>query len=291
MARRAADLYPPTGRLLDIGGQQVHVHEEGAGPVVILTHGANGNTRDFTWDLVPRMVDRYRVIAFDRPGLGHSQPLETGGDSPAEQAAVLDAAAARLGVQRAVVVGHSYGASVAMAWALDHPERVGAVVSLAGATMPWPGELGPWYRIASNRVGAAIVVPLVAALLPRALAHRSVGSVFAPQPAPDGYAEHIGIDLTLRSVSLRANARQVGGLKPHVTEMARRYPALDLPVELLHGTADTIVPIQVHARPLSKLLPDATLTELEGVGHMPHHVDPSATLAAIDRAAGRAGLR
>ncbi|MCX7645439.1 MAG: alpha/beta hydrolase [Rhodobacteraceae bacterium] len=288
---RAEQRYPPTGELLDIGGTVVHAHVEGAGPAVILIHGASGNARDFTFDLVGRLRDRYRVIAFDRPGLGHTGRLPGWAESPAGQAALLEAAAAALGVERAVIVGHSYGAAVALAWALDLPARAAAVVSLAGAAHPWEGDLGLWYRVTASRLGGATVVPLVAAFAPQSLAERSVAAIFAPQPVPAGYVEHVGIDLTLRPETLRANAGQVTALKPHVRAMAARYPGLGIPIEILHGTADAIVPLETHSRPLARLAPNARLTVLPGVGHMPHHADPEAAVGAIDRAAGRAGLR
>jgi pimeloyl-ACP methyl ester carboxylesterase len=61
-------------------------------------------------------------------------------------------------------------------------------------------------------------------------------------------------------------------------------------VEILHGDADLIVPLEVHSEPLSAQIPDATLTVLPGIGHMLHHADPAGTDAAIDRAARRAGV-
>lgn len=280
----------PQGTFLTIDGRRLHVLVRGHGPDVVLIHGASGNLRDFTFDLMGRLVPRFRVIAVDRPGLGHSDRLHDRGESPAEQARVLDRAAAMLGVERAVIAGHSYGGSVALAWALDHPGRVGAVVSLAGAAMPWPGELGPWYRTASTGLGGATLVPLVSALLPAAVVRRLIGTIFAPQPAPPGYGAHLAVELTLQPQVLRANVRQVGSLKSHLAGMAPRYPALNRPVEILHGTADTIVPLAVHGRPLAAILPDARLTELPGVGHMPHHVAPDATVSVIEHAARRAGL-
>ncbi|MFM7443380.1 MAG: alpha/beta fold hydrolase, partial [Tabrizicola sp.] len=66
-----------------------------------------------------------------------------------------------------------------------------------------------------------------------------------------------------------------------------RYSTLDLPVELIHGTADTIVPLDIHSRPVSQILPDATLTVIDGAGHMPHHGHAEVVIAAIDRAALR----
>lgn len=280
--------YPPTGRILQVRGRRVHAHVEGRGPDVILLHGASGNTRDFTFDLVGRLAPRYRVTAFDRPGLGYSDSLDGRGESPADQAAQLDAAAAQLGVRRAVILGHSYGAAVAMAWALDHPERVAGVVSLSGVTMPWPaGALGPWYSVASSPIGGT----LVASLVSRDTAAAAIRRIFAPQQPPEGYVDYVGIDLALRGSSIRASARQVNVLRPNLIEMAQRYPDLRVPVEIVHGTADRTVGLDIHGRAMARVLPGARLTELRGIGHMPHHVAPQATIAAIDRVAARSGLR
>jgi pimeloyl-ACP methyl ester carboxylesterase len=114
-----------------------------------------------------------------------------------------------------------------------------------------------------------------------------VASIFAPDPVPPGYAAHVGAGLTLRRDTLRANARQVNGLKPHIARMAENYGALTLPVEIVHGTADTIVPARIHAIPLSERLPQARLTLIDGAGHMPHHTHPEVVVDAIRRAAGR----
>ncbi|TCM77350.1 alpha/beta fold hydrolase [Rhodovulum steppense] len=285
------DRYMPTGEVLDIDGTRVHAHQEGAGPDVILLHGAGGNTRDFCFDLMGRLAECFRVTAFDRPGLGHTDPLHPDGESPFEQAEILERAAVRLGLGPAVLVGHSFGGSVALAWALDHPARAAAVVSLAGAAMPWQGGLGPWYELASSAFGAAVVIPLISAFAPRALAHQTIERIFDPDPVPEGYAEHIAIELSMRPDSLRANTRQVNGLKPHIRAMAARYGELKMPIEILHGTADRIVPIEVHSRPLAARVQSANLIELHGVGHMPHHARPEAAVAAILRAARRAGLR
>ena len=69
--------------------------------------------------------------------------------------------------------------------------------------------------------------------------------------------------------------------------MERRYRDLSLPVEMVHGTADTIVPVDIHANVLIDMLPNGNLPLLDGIGHMPHHADPEAVVAAIDRAAAR----
>jgi pimeloyl-ACP methyl ester carboxylesterase len=63
-----------------------------------------------------------------------------------------------------------------------------------------------------------------------------------------------------------------------------------MPIEIVHGEADTIVPLQVHSIPLSRLAPNAQLVILPGLGHMPHHNAPEEVVAAVDRARRRAGL-
>jgi pimeloyl-ACP methyl ester carboxylesterase len=281
--------YPPAGLLLKANGLTVHAEVAGSGPDLVLIHGANGCTRDFTFALMDRLRDRYRVVALDRPGLGWSQDAGAAGVSPLVQADILRRACTELGVTRPIVLGQSYGGSVAMAWALRDPATA-ALVIVAGATMPWPGKLGLTYRLTAHPLAAAALMPLASAWIPDAQIDRTLTAIFAPDPVPPGYADHVGTALALRRGSLVANARQVNGLKPNVQAMAQDYPRLMLPVEIVHGTADTIVPARVHALPLAQCLPEARLTLIEGAGHMPHHTHPEAVIAAIDRARLRTGL-
>lgn len=287
-----SDMTPPLGDLMQVDGKQVHVADDARGPAVVLLHGASGNLRDLTFDLSGQLnAAGFRTLAFDRPGLGYSDRLHDRGESPREQARHLAQALDERGVERAIVVGHSFGGSVAMAWALERPDQAAGVVTIGGATMPWPGGLGPWYTIASSDLGGATIVPALVALVPRSRAARFASDLFYPDPLPQGYVDYVGVDLTLRSAQLRTNARQVNGLKPHVQAMSQLYPDLPMPVEILHGTADTVVPAQVHAIPMSRLLPRGNLKLLDGRGHMPHHAEPDAVVEAVGRAAQAAGLR
>ena len=277
--------WPPTGQFASVEGKRVHAHVQGVGPDVVLIHGAGGNARDFTFDLVGRLASDFRVIAFDRPGFGYSDDLGDAGASPLMQAAHLQKAAALLGVTRPVVLGHSYGGSVAMAWALTDPGQTRGVVVVSGATLPWEGGLAAWYHVTGGRIGGATVVPLLTALVPEARTRSALDGIFAPDSVPAGYGAYVGPGLTLRRTSLRANGRQVLALKAHLAAMAPNYPKLDTPFELIHGTADQIVSAAVHSIPLSKMLPDARLTLIEGAGHMPHHSHSDTVVAAIARLA------
>jgi pimeloyl-ACP methyl ester carboxylesterase len=293
---KAEARYPPLGQFVEIDGRQVHVFVEGAGPDLVILHGAGGNLRDYTFDFVDRVKDRYRVIVFDRPGHGWTEQTDqtldaafaNEADGPEAQAAFLHAAATKLGVRRPIVMGQSFGGSVAMAWALNHDPA--AVVMVSGVSHPWPGTLSASYRVGGTSFGGGVVIPVVAAF-PPGDTDETLRGIFAPNPMPDGYATYFGVPLSLRRETLRANSRQVNTLRPHVVRMAERYPDLDLPIEIVHGTEDTIVPLAVHSIPLSERAPGANLIRLEGIGHMPHHSSAEDVVAAIDRAASRAGLR
>lgn len=151
--------------------------------------------------------------------------------------------------------------------------------------MPWPGKLGLWYRLTSSRLGRALVTPLVAAYLPDGAVAGITARVFAPAPVPPGYAQHLGAGLGQRRGTLAVNTAQINALRAQLVDMVPLYASLAMPVTLIHGDADTIVPLEIHARPLSRLLPNATLIVIENGGHMPHHSDPDRVIAAIDRLA------
>ncbi len=288
----------PGGQFIDVNGRKVHALVIGTGPDLVLIHGASGNIRDMQFTLIPLLTARYRVIAFDRPGMGFtdSDPACTGAfttcnESPAEQAILLQAAAAQLGADRPIVLGQSYGGAVALAWALERPDNIAAVVDISGVSEPWPGKLDWLYRVNGSAIGGAIMAPLITAFVPESYLNAAANGVFAPQTASTGYADFVEPRLAIRRSSLRANARQVNGLRPHIVEQSAHYGDIAVPVEIVHGDADTIVPLEIHSIPLSRQIAGANLVVLPGIGHMPHHVATAAVVAAIDRAATRAGLR
>ena len=294
---RAEAEFPPEGDFVDVGGTAVHYVQRGTGPDVVLIHGAGGFTREFTFDFVDRLTDRYRVTVFDRPGLGYTErPRDFGVfsrdmETPREQARLLQDASAALGVDRPIVLGHSFGGAVALAWALERPESIAGIVMDGGVSNEWEGGVGGFYNNTAAPLGGALVVPMLTAFATDAYIANTIQAIFRPQPVPEGYTDYIGARISARRETLRANGRQVHGLKPHIVEMVPHYGGIDIPVEIIHGDQDTIVPLDVHSIPLSKQIPGANLVVLEGVGHMPHHAAPDVVVAAIDRAAASAGLR
>ena len=121
MPEASSDAMNAPAAATPINGSKVHYEVKGTGPDLILIHGALGNLRDMTFDLRDKLTNRYRVIAFDRPGFGYSDPLPNGDASLIGQALLLQKAAKEIGVTNPIVMGHSYGGAVAMSWAV-HPD-------------------------------------------------------------------------------------------------------------------------------------------------------------------------
>ncbi len=283
--------FPPEGTIMSVDGHPVHAVVIGQGPDLVLIHGAAGNTRDFTHSLAPQLAKHFRVYVFDRPGLGYTPPLNRTGATLQDQAALLSKAATQLGAQDPIVVGQSYGGAVALAWALHHPESISALVTLAGASHPWTTGLGTFYTLLSHPILGPMIIPILTAFVHDERVERELDAIFKPQKPPQGYAAHIGAGLTLRRVSLRENALQRANLLGEIIAQAPRYSEINVPTEILHGDADKTVGLHIHAQPLAQALPNAQLTVLEGIGHMPQHSAQHEVIDAIHRVAARAGLR
>ncbi|KMW57481.1 putative esterase [Candidatus Rhodobacter oscarellae] len=283
--------FPPVGQFVEIGGLQVHAVVAGSGPDLVLVHGAGANLRDFTFAMLDQLKNRYRVIALDRPGFGYSDRLPRGHETIRDQARVLRGAAGALGAERPIVLGHSYGGAVALAWGLDAPEGTAAVVNVSGPSHPWDTPLDPLYAVNSSRLGSWFAVPALAAFVGDARVEATFAEIFTPQSAPEGYIAHFGAPLSLTRQALRANATQRAGLLDEIIALSQRYGDLAVPLEIVHGDTDTIVSVELHATQMLRDTDMARLTRLAGVGHMPHHSHAQDVIAAIDRAAARAAAQ
>lgn len=287
---RAAKMTPPTGDDIEVDGRRVHVEVLGeSGPDLVLIHGSSGNIRDFTHRLAPELARRYRVFVVDRPGFGWSDPLP-GGGTLVEQASAIQMAVAARGATRPLVLGHSYGGAVALTWAATRPDTLAGVLALSGVAYPWTTGLGVFYSVLSNPIGLAFIIPLLTAFTPTPVIRAEIGKTFRPQSAPAGYVDHFGPDLTLRRGQMRTNARQRRALLGEIEALSPGWADIAVPVEVVHGDADDIVPAVVHAARLAREHPNAALTLLPGIGHAPHHTALPAVVAAIDRLAIRANV-
>ena len=243
--------------------------QAGEGPDLVLVHGALVERHDLFGALVPGLATDFRVTSFDRAGHGQSA-FYTPTGSPWRQAQAVRAAVDALGLKNPVVLGHSFGGAVALAYALQFPSETQGVVALAPIAFPemrlehWvfaPRALPAWGPLYDwgFRLG---LDPLLLPILRRAM--------FWPQTpaAPQAQA-------TLRA-PFRVDFGEVEGqdaclLNLGVASSAACYAACRVPVRVLAGERDIVVNPVLHARPLAKLLPAAELHLLPGLGHMIHH--------------------
>ena len=193
---------------------------------------------------------------------------------PGAQARILREAASRFGVRRAVVVGHSWGGAVAMSWGLDAPESVLGVASIAGA-------VAPWSFASTLRNGARMRSESQNDEDSMATLERSLRTAFAPARLPKSYLKHIAPAVSRRTAT--STLSDLWSINGALALMARRYGAMNTPVELLYGDSDEILSLDEQGRAAAELLPHARLSIFKGRGHMLHHSEPKACTAAIDR--------
>jgi pimeloyl-ACP methyl ester carboxylesterase len=282
-----ARAYPPQGRFVEVTGGKLHLAELGAAkhaddPAIVLIHGASANLEDMRIALGKKLAEEGRVILIDRPGRGWSERV--GGAqaaSPARQARAVAEALEKIGVTRAILVAHSWGGALALAFALDHPQMTAGLVLLAPTTHPWNGGISWYYTLATTPVIGPLFAYTLAPPLGLTLISNAGGAAFLPETAPSDYVKRSASALVLRPKAFIANARDVAELKSNLVVLAPRYGTITVPVTILTGDCDDAVSPDVHSRALAKVLPQARLEILPGVGHMPHHAMPERVVEAV----------
>jgi pimeloyl-ACP methyl ester carboxylesterase len=277
---------PPHGRFIEVHGLQRHVVELGnsADPgdnlPIVLLHGAGANLKDMEIAVGERLAARHRVILIDRPGFGFSARKKSGENSPTEQAVILDELFSRLGVDRAIVVGHSWGGTLALTFALDYPQRVAGLVLIAPPTHPALRFFSLNTLLASPLgwlFAHTLALPLGALFI-----ELGIRTAFLPQSIPPGYSKRSAAWLILRPATLMANWSDVGVLNAFLRKQVVRYGALNVPIIALNGDHDPLVLPQHHALKLAELAPVAKVEVLNGFGHMLHHAAAYRVAGAVE---------
>ena len=282
-ARRAERDNPPEGEFIDIDGVDLHYIERGDGPPVVLLHGNAVTQADFSASgLMDRLARNHRVIAFDRPGFGHSSRPRDRLWTPAAQADLLRGALERLSVEQPIVVGHSMGTMVAMAMALNYPQDVRALVLIGG------------YYYPSLRIDALLTAPValpvlgdvmrytVTALSSRALLGKMAKGMFSPQEVPANFFPEVSREMMLRPVQLRANAEDAAFMIPAARSLSSRYHELEMPLTLIAGEEDLVVSVESQSARLHEELPHSELHVVPGTGHMAHYMAQDLVVKAVD---------
>jgi pimeloyl-ACP methyl ester carboxylesterase len=291
--------YPAEGRLCPLAEAhrpikaRMHIAERPARARtavadVVLIHGASASLGDQLVALSDVLCTRYRVVAIDRPGQGWSdRPGGARDASPARQAELIVEALRAAGVERAIVVAHSFGSAVAAALAIEHPSFVRGLVFVAPATHPWPGGVAWHYRLAALPILGLLFAGLIAPIFGSLMLRPGIAAAFRPQAPPGDYARNAGAARAITPLRLRANGQDIANLKRHVEALSPRYKEIQAPCVIITGDADDTVSPAIHSRGLARDIEGAKLVVLEGVGHMPHHARPEAILAALDEIIAR----
>lgn len=282
---------PPVGAFIEIDGARLHYVHVPAGPgadlpPIVFLHGASANLNDGMVPLRPLLEGRAEMLFLDRPGHGWSQ-RGARNETPREQARTVAALMDRLGIGRAVIVGHSLGGAATAAFGVEMPERVRGLVFLSPATHPWPGGRTSWYyEVAATPVLGWLFAQTLA--LPAGLSRigPAAACVFSPNQAGQAYLGQAQIPLVLRPAAFRSNALDVRGLYAFVREEAKRYREIKAPAVVISGDRDTVVLEEVHSRGLRRDIPGAELVRVRNLGHKPDWIAPDLVVAAVEKAAG-----
>lgn len=246
----------------------------GSGPALLLLHGVGCDHR--TWlPVLPRLAEHFTVIAPDL--LGHGRSAKPRADySLGGYANGMRDLLGILGIERVTVVGHSFGGGVAMQFGYQYPERTDRIILVSsGGLGP---DVSPLLR-ALSMPGAGLALA-AAASPPAHLAARVVLGSAARLRLP--YTADVpGVLYVLASVNesgarsaflhvLRSTVDWRGQV---VSMLDRAYLAAGMPMLVVWGDRDTVVPVR-HAENARRALPRARVEVLPGVGHFPHEEQP-----------------
>lgn len=285
--------YPPQGQFATVNDTRMHFVRKPAGdgadlPPIVFLHGASGNLHDAMTIYADRLAGRADLVFVDRPGHGWSERGPAENAWPDGQARTLAALLDELGIEKAIIVGHSFGGAVTVSFALHHPDRTVGTVFLAPVSHPWPGGVSWYYTLTSVPVIGWLFSETLA--MPGAMMRIDAGTacVFAPNRPTGRYAERIHLPLLFRPTHFRSNAIDVANLHDYVTETAPLYDRIETPSVIITGDKDTIVLPSIHSVGLARDLPDAELVRVHNLGHKPDHVVPELVTAALEQVAGEA---
>lgn len=266
---------------VEAGGLRWHVQGAGQGPVMLLLHGTGAATHSWR-GLWPLLAPHFTLIAPDLPGHGFTSAAES--LSLPAMAAGVGALTTELGIEPAILVGHSAGAAVAVRMALDGFAAPRVIVSIGGALQPFPGPAAALFPAMAKLLFLNPIVPQLFTLtanLPgesgRFLA-RSTGS----EIDADGARFYGRLFRSRGHVEATLGMMAAWDLVPLERELAK----LAAPLVLLHGENDRAVPPRA-APDVAARVPRGRAVPLKGLGHLPHEEAPD-LLATHILAAARA---
>jgi pimeloyl-ACP methyl ester carboxylesterase len=271
-------------KFVSVDGARLHFVMKGSGAPVILIHGNPGSCQDWT-NLYGPLSAQHQAIAFDRPGHGHSDRPNHRDLTVHLQAAMLRNALDQLGVERPVLVGHSWGSALALAYALDFPRDVAGLVLLAPAVYLSNDGVSLISKLPAVPIIGDVMNYLFTPLFGASLVRSDLKKAFAPHPVPPQYLRSALSEWT-RPKNVKWYAVDDALLNDSLPALSARYLEVRTPLAIVTGDSDLIVPAKENAHRLHESLPHSLLHILPETGHQIPFTHPEAVVAAVQLVSG-----
>lgn len=268
---------PPPSQFVDVAGMSAHLRDEGPRedplPVVLL-HGTSASLH--TWDgWTQALSARHRVIRFDLPGFGLTGPAPDHVYTLDSYVKFVVAVIDKLGVQRCVLGGNSFGGNIAWATAVLHPDRVGKLILVDAGGYPVPPQSVPiGFRIAQMPV----LGQLMKNVLPRRVIEDSLRNVYGDPAKVTPERVDLYYDITTRAGNRAALRERMKHW--HHGEMVERIPQVKAPTLIIWGGRDRLIPPESGQRFRAEI-PDSRLVRYDELGHVPQEEDPAGTVPEV----------
>ncbi|NPV22030.1 alpha/beta fold hydrolase [Bradyrhizobium aeschynomenes] len=287
LGKKAERDNPPAGEFIEVDGVRLHYVERGHGRPLVLLHGNGSMIQDFqSSGLIDLAAQNYRVIAFDRPGFGHSSRPRDVVWTPEAQADLFVKALERINVSRAIVLGHSWGASVALAMATRHPSFVEALVLASGYYYPTVRADVAASSIAAIPGLGDIITSTISPLLSRLMWPSLMRKMFGPRAIPDKFAG-FPKEMAVRPSQIRASAAESTLMIAAAFASSRTCGELDMPTIIIAGEDDRVIDITRQSVRLHEDVKRSRLHRIAGAGHMIQQSATPELMAAVDEAAAQ----
>jgi pimeloyl-ACP methyl ester carboxylesterase len=290
LARRAERRIPPIGQFITLQGVRLHYVDRGSGTPLVLLHGNGSMIEDYkSSGLLDAAAMQYRVVAFDRPGFGHSDRPRSTVWTPQAQADLIAAALKQIGISKPMVLGHSWGPMVAVALALQHPREVQALILASGYYFPSVRADVIIFAPAAAPVIGDVLSYTVSPLLSRLIWPLLLRKIFGPRSIPDKFAG-FPKEMAVRPCQLRTAAAESALMIPAARTLQNRYQQLNMPVIIVAGADDRVVESD-QSRELHRKIPGSVLSLIPATGHMVHQSATAEVMSAIETAADQRAHR
>lgn len=256
-------------------------------PPIVFIHGASASLYDPMFSFRTKLQERAKLLFVDRPGHGNS---DVGGEQnilPDGQADSIAALMQERGINRAIIVGHSFGGAIAASFAVRHPDMVLGLVFLSPAVYPWNSGIAWYYEAASAPITGTLFSALIVPPIGLMTIDNATKGVFAPNPVPADYIDKTRALQALRPLAFRHNAREVAALSDWARAASVNYHKIKVPTVIITGDTDSIVSPEVHSRHLARDIRGARLIVVHNLGHKSDFVASDLAIAAIETVAGR----